>query len=205
MIICIIFLYTCDIKRIFYFFFKDFFIRGEMAIGSLIAHSRYMGSNIGFLFTDDEKKFRKGLQKFVLNENDERFKGLNAFMKHNRAIWYESFNDLRNKIEHEGWHLPNLQYTLDLNNKVQVRLPTSPNQTIEEILESYWQSMSAFCEEVIVFLLSLKLRQDMIIVFIPEEKRDKLRVPESEKKVGDANINRDKRSGKDDVLRNSKK
>lgn len=154
-------------------FFKDFFIRGEMAIGSLIAHSRYMGSNIGFLFTDDEKKFSKGLAKFVLSEYDERFKGLNAFMKHNRTIWYESFNDLRNKIEHEGWHLPNLQYTLDSNNKVQVRLPTSPNQTIEEILESYWQSMSMFCEEVIVFLLSLKLKQDMVIVFIPEEKRDK--------------------------------
>ncbi len=94
-------------------------------------------------------------------------------MKNNRTIWYESFNDLRNKIEHEGWHLPNLQYTLDSNNKVQVRLPTSPNQTIEEILESYWQSMSMFCEEVIVFLLSLKLQQNMVIVFIPEEKRDK--------------------------------
>lgn len=154
-------------------FFKDFFIRGEMAIGSLIAHSRYMGSNIGFLFSDDERKFRKGLKKFVLDENDERFKGLNEFIKHHRAIWYESFNDLRNKIEHEGWHLPNLHYALDENNKVQVRLPTSPNQTIEEILESYWQRMSMFCEEVIVFLLSLKLKDDMIIVFVPEENRDK--------------------------------
>ncbi|MDO8565315.1 MAG: SEC-C domain-containing protein [bacterium] len=154
-------------------FFKDFFIRGEMAIGSLIAHSRYMGSNIGFLFSNDEKKLRKGLKNFVLDENDERFKGLNAFMKHHRASWYESFNDLRNKIEHEGWHLPDLHYTLDANHKVQVRLPVAPDQTIEEILESYWKSMSMFCEEVIVFLLSLKLGDDMIIVFIPEEKRDK--------------------------------
>jgi hypothetical protein len=46
-------------------------------------------------------------------------------------------------------------------------------KTIEEILGSYWQSMSTFCEEVTVFLLSLKLKKDMIIVFIPEEKRDK--------------------------------
>ncbi len=145
-------------------FFKDFFIRGEMAIGSLIAHSRYMGSNIGFLFSDDEKKFRKGLKKFVLDENDERFKGLSEFIKQHRVEWYESFNDLRNKIEHKGWHLPNLHYTLDKNSKVQVRLPTSPNQTIEEILEYYWQRMSMFCEEVIVFLLSLKLKGDIIIL-----------------------------------------
>lgn len=154
-------------------FFKDFFIRGEMAIGSLIVHSRYMGSNIGFLFTDNEKKFRKGLKEFVLNENDERFKSLNVFMKHHRVTWYESFNDLRNKIEHEGWHLPNLQYTPNSDNKVQVLLPTFLDQTIEEILESYWQSMSMFCEEVIVFLLSLKLKQDRVIVFIPEKNRDK--------------------------------
>jgi len=154
-------------------FFKDFFIRGEMAMGSLIAHSRYMGANIGFLFTNNEKKFRKGAEKFILDENDERFKGLGAFMKHHKTAWYESFNELRNKIEHKGWHLPSLHYELDTNDKVQVRLPTSPDQTIEEILESYWQSMSMFCEEVIVFLLSLKLKQDMIIVFIPEEKRDK--------------------------------
>jgi hypothetical protein len=94
-------------------------------------------------------------------------------MKYHRATWYKAFNDLRNKIEHDGWHLPNLQYTLDSDNRVQVRLPTYPKQTIEEILGSYWQSMSTFCEEVTVFLLSLKLKKDMIIVFIPEEKRDK--------------------------------
>jgi len=153
-------------------FFKDFFIRGEMAIGGLVSHSRYMGSNIGFLFTDDEKKFRKGLSKFILTEDDERFKGLNAFVKHHRETWYEPFNNLRNKIEHEAWHLPNLQYTLDEQNKVQVRLPASPDKSIEEILESYWQNISMFCEEVTVFLLSLKLKEDMVIVLIPEDKRD---------------------------------
>lgn len=153
-------------------FFKDFFIRGQMAVGALIRHSLYMGSNIGFLFSEDEKKFRSGLKNFVLKENDERFKALNAFISNHKTAWYASFRELRRKIEHEGWSLPALKYTLDENLKVRVHLPASPDKSIAEILETYWQSMALFCEEVVVFLLSLKLKDDMILVYIPEDKRD---------------------------------
>ncbi len=154
-------------------FFKDFFIRGEIAMQGLISHSRYMGSNIGFLFSDSEKKFRKGLSKFVLDEKDDRYKALYEFITFSKVDWYESFNELRNKIEHDGWHLPRLNYTLDFNNKVQIHFPFFSDQTIDEVLEYFWNKISKFCEEVIVFLLSLKLRNDLIIFSIPESKRDK--------------------------------
>lgn len=153
-------------------FFKDFFIRGQMAVSALIKHSLYMGSNIGFLFSEDEKKFRSGLKNFVLKEDDERFKALNAFITNHKTAWYASFREMRRKIEHEGWSLPALGYSLDENLKVKVRLPTSPDKSTPEILETYWQSMVLFCEEVVVFLLSLKLKSDMIIVYVPEEKRN---------------------------------
>ena len=154
-------------------FFKDFFIRGEMAIQNLISHSRYMGSNISFFFTDEKKKFRKGLDKFVLEENDSRFKALSLFIKEHRAAWYESVNDLRNKIEHQGWRLPIIRYSVNDMGKVKIILPKFYEQSIVDFLENIWINISTFCEEVIVFLLSLKLKKDMILVFIPEEKRDK--------------------------------
>lgn len=154
-------------------FFKDFFIRGQMAVEALIKHSLYMGSNIGFLFKEDEKKFRRGLKNFVLKEDDERFKALSEFIKNHKTVWYESFRDLRCKIEHDGWSLPALKYSLDESLKVKVHIPSFPDKTIIEMLEIYWQNMALFCEEVVVFLLSLKLRDNMVIVYLPEEQRDK--------------------------------
>ncbi|MFA6427835.1 MAG: SEC-C metal-binding domain-containing protein [Candidatus Magasanikbacteria bacterium] len=153
-------------------FFKDFFIRGQMAIQALIKHSRYMGSNIGFLFSDDQKKFRKGSEKFVLSEKDERFQSLISFIKNNNTVWYASFRELRRQIEHEGWALPELRYSLDKSLKVKVDIPSSSSKSIKEILETYWDNMNIFCEEVITFLLSLKLKDDMVMVYIPKEKRD---------------------------------
>ena len=154
-------------------FFKDFFIRGQMAVDALIKHAGYMGYNIGFLFTGNEKKFRNGRRAFALKEDDERFQALNSFIENHKTAWYASFRDMRRKIEHEGWSLPNLKYSLDDLLNVQIHLPTTPNQSIEVVLESHWQNMMLFCEEVVVFLLSLKLKDDMVIVYIPEERRDK--------------------------------
>jgi hypothetical protein len=153
-------------------FFKDFFIRGQMAVGALIKHSLYMGSNIGFLFQEDEKKFRRGLKGFVLKEDDERFKALNSFIKNHKDVWYSSFRDLRRRIEHDGWSLPPLKYSLDSSIKVEVHIPAFPDKTIPEMLEIFWQNMISFCEDVVVFLLSLKLKNNMIIVYLPEDKRD---------------------------------
>ena len=153
-------------------FFKDFFIRGQMAVDALIKHSLYMGSNIGFLFTNDEKKFRNGLKNFVLKEEDDRFKALNGFIENHKKAWYLSFREMRTKIEHQGWCLPQLKYSLDKNMRVEVHIPSSPDKSIEKILEDFWQSMNLFCEEVVTFLLSLKLKEDMIIVYIPEGERD---------------------------------
>lgn len=154
-------------------FFKDFFIRGQMAMEALIKHSLYMGSNIGFLFKEDDKKFRRGLKNFVLKEDDERFQLLNSFIKNHKAVWYSSFRELRCKIEHDGWSLPALRYTLDEVLKVKAILPSSPDKSLLDMLEIYWQNIVLFCEEVVVFLLSLKLKDNMVIVYVPEDKRDK--------------------------------
>lgn len=153
-------------------FFKDFFIRGQMAIGALIKHSLYMGSNVGFFFSADDKKFRAGMKNFILSEEDERFKALSAFIANHKTTWYASFRELRRQIEHEGWSLPDLKYSIGADSKVRAHLPTTPNQSLEQMLGTYWQNMNLFCEEVVVFLLSLKLKDHMILVYIPEDKRD---------------------------------
>ncbi len=155
-------------------YFKDFFIRGTIAIDCLMRHTAFMGSGIGFLFIDDNsKKYKKGLKKFPLKNDDPRFTSLVDMIKHNKANWYAQFREIRRKIEHEGFTLPNLCYRLGAENKVEVIFPTFGNQSIEEILKICWENLPNLCEEILVFLLSLKFKDYIVIVRIPENMRGK--------------------------------
>ena len=155
-------------------YFKDFFIRGTIAIDSLMRHTAFMGSGVGFLFIDDNlKKYKKGLEKFPLKNDDPRFTGLVDMIKHNKTNWYSQFREIRRKIEHEGFALPNPHYRLNGASKVEVIFPTFGKQSIEEILKICWENLTSLCEEVLVFLLSLKFKDYIVIVRIPDDMRDK--------------------------------
>ena len=156
-------------------YFKDFFIRGMMAINCLIRHTAFMGSGIEFLFVENNpKKYKNGLEKFPLKSDDPRFTALVDMVKHNKTNWYATFREIRHKIEHEGFALPNLRYHLNAQSKVEVTFPTFVGgQGIEEVLKICWENLTSLCEEILVFLLSLKLKDYMIIVRIPPEMRDK--------------------------------
>ena len=155
-------------------YFKDFFIRGTIAIDCLMRHTAFMGSGIGFLFVDDNpKKYKKGLKKFPLKNDDPRFTALIDMIKNNKTSWYSQFREIRRKIEHEGFALPNPRYHLNKENKVEIIFPTFGKQGIEEILKIYWENLTNLCEEILVFLLSLKFSDYIVIVRIPDDMRDK--------------------------------
>ena len=97
-------------------YFKDFFIRGTIAIDCLMRHTAFMGSGIGFLFINDNpKKYKKGLEKFPLKNDDPRFTSLIEMIKHNKTNWYFQFREIRRKRSnpdktcrstHHGFALP---------------------------------------------------------------------------------------------------
>lgn len=154
--------------------FKDFFIRGAMTIEGLSGHSKFIGFDIKFLFSDNEKKFKKGLKGFPLENDDERFKTLIEFIKQHKKGWYVNFLEIRKNIEHHGWSLPNpcVDYFLDEKGKVKIRLVKIQGKTLNEIIDIYWLNMTYFCEEILTFLLNLKLDKDLFVVYIPENKRN---------------------------------
>ena len=154
-------------------FFKDFFIRGSMAIDGLKKHAEFMELKIDFLFSDQDKAFAKGLKKFPLEETDERFESLLNFIKNHKKSWYSDFRELRRKIEHEGWSLEDVKYYLDTKDNVKVVVPNIQEREMLVLLNHYWNIINIFCEEIVTFLLGLKLNDDMYIHYIPEDKRDK--------------------------------
>lgn len=155
------------------FYFKDFFIRGYMATRGLISVSVYLGHNIEFFFSDDEKKFNSGAKKFPIDSTDQRFTNLHEFIKMHQTNWYKTFRELRRKIEHDGWRLPHVNYIVHEDFSVEVRIPPISNLEVEDMLETCWINIVNLCEEITVFLLSQKLPKDLIVVKVPETERVK--------------------------------
>lgn len=155
-------------------FFKDVFIRGSIAIDCLMKHTEYMGYGIGFLFSNDDKKNKKGIKKFPIPETDEKFVYLQQLIHSNKTGWYTQFREMRRQIEHFGYKLPEIKHIVDSKGKVTPNYPFIGNQTIEEVLNICWNNLSKLCEEIIVYITSLKLPDHLIIVMIPPEQRDKL-------------------------------
>jgi len=149
-------------------FFKDFFIRGVIAIKNTIALAGFIGYEISFLFGKDIN-FKKGKEKFLINR-PERYKEWLDFMEDYRNQWYTPFSELRRQIEHESFNLPDVKYVLDKNNNIKALFPTLDFKKLDNFLNDLWEDLFSFCEEIVVFLLSTKLPQPYEIVLIPKEK-----------------------------------
>ena len=146
-----------------------------MAINALKKFCKFLGYDVGFMLLEDqnEKKYKKGLRRFPLKQEDHRFTFLSTMIKQNKIVWYFQFNKIRNDIEHDGFSLPSISYKLDEKNNVIIKYPKFGEQTLEEIISICWYNLTHLCEEIIVFLLSLKLENNLIIVEIEKENRDK--------------------------------
>ena len=142
-----------------------------MAIDGLMKHTRYMGYPVEFIFSEEEEKFKKGLKKFPLSEEDKLFKNLKDVIHNHRDNWYSDFRKIRNKIEHKGYKLPDVQYIIN-KGKIVAIYPTFEEQSIEEYLEIANGNLTTLCEEVIAYILSLKLPEPWTIVEISKDKRD---------------------------------
>jgi len=151
-------------------FFKDFFIRGTMAIKNTIAVADFIGYKISFLFGDD-KKFTNKKEEFLQAWTTERHRKWLTHMENYRNGWYKAFADLRGEIEHRGYKLPDIKYVLDKDENIKIIFPTFDCMKLDDFLNEEWEGLFRFCEEIIVFLLSAKLPSPFEVVLVPKEKR----------------------------------
>jgi len=83
-----------------------------------------LGFNISFSIISEEKKYLKKKNKFLNKNLGEKFKELCDMIENDRKNWYLIFSDIRNKVEHEGFKLPDIQYVLGGNDEIKVFYPT---------------------------------------------------------------------------------
>lgn len=151
--------------------FKNFFIKGDISVRSLMKLAQHLGFDISFFLRKD-KDFEKGAKLFLEKYPEKKYVEFIKMLESDRKSWYATFDLIRNKIEHEGLSLPNTKYIKD-KEKVVVIFPTINGESLEELLKAFWENLFEFIEDVTVNLISFKLTPPFMIRMIPEESRDK--------------------------------
>jgi len=153
--------------------FKDFFIRGNIALRDLVKVAVFMGYNISFVFINSKKKkYLKKRNKFMEKNTEDKYLKFVEMIEDDKKQWYSIFIEIRDKIEHEGLKIPEVNYVLDKDDRIKPLYPTMNNQKIEDLLAIFWTNLFHFCEDIMVNLLSFKLKDPFIIGVIPKDKRD---------------------------------
>lgn len=154
-------------------FFKDFFIRGHIALDCLKKLiDRVFGVNIEFLFQKD-KKLEDGIKRFKVRHPGELFEYFTDMLIHERDQWFSTFISMRIKIEHHGFKLPEIEYLQDNARLIPV-LPKMDAKDMTETLNLIWENLWQFCEDVIVMIFATKLKtvSNLGIQHIPPHLRD---------------------------------
>lgn len=149
--------------------FKDFFIKGNIAINHVFSFSKFMGHNISFLRKNKDNDFEESASKLV--SNCPETKALVEMLRGDRTTWYKYFVDVRDRIEHES--LPRLvvQYSGESPN-VRAHFPLIDHVGLVDLTTKVWDNLFEFVEDTAIFLLSLKLRPPLKIAIVPEGQRD---------------------------------
>jgi hypothetical protein len=150
--------------------FKDFFIRGNIALKALVKLAGFLGYNMSFAFTDD-KKFEEKKTKFLKNHPEESFVEYVKVIEEDRQAWYRQFIEIRNMIEHEGFEVPKINYLLGKNDEIKTFYATINHQPLDEILERCWENLFHLTEEMLVFLLEKKINPPFALFQVPEDQR----------------------------------
>ncbi len=156
-------------------FFKDFVIRSIMALDNLQDLCRFL--DFEFLLWAKEEKFLSQLEMLEKRYKKATRGGdvglLFTIIKSHKEVWIETFKKLRNKIEHEGFQLPEVQYKISRNGQITPCFPClAATEKLEASLEALWGNLFTFCEEMMALVLALKIKSPFCVVHLPEENRD---------------------------------
>jgi len=154
-------------------FFKDFFIRGHISLECLkkLTDSIF-GINIEFLFQTD-KKLEESIHRFLAMHPQGIFQYFIDMLRGERKQWFSTFIDMRIKIEHHGFTLPEVQYIPNKDGLTPI-LPKMGSKDMIETLNLIWENLFEFCEDVVVMMFATKIKGEDIfaIQHIPEHLRD---------------------------------
>lgn len=151
--------------------FKDFFIRGYIASKNLERLGKFLGYDISFFF-ENNSKFEDGGKKFVESNPTGMHQFIIDMVSNDRREWYSDYVKIRNQIEHEGFCVPKIVYSMSKNKHIEAVFPRFSNIDILTYLDVTWNNLFAYFEDIMVFIMTLALPKELVIMNIPEKSRD---------------------------------
>ncbi|MFZ5376477.1 MAG: hypothetical protein ACOZAN_02280 [Patescibacteria group bacterium] len=147
--------------------FKDFFIKGEIALKSLQFLTKKYDLDIGFFFQKDAS-FKKGIKKLENGNNADQ--ALSKMLVDDRK-WRTLFNEIRSRIEHGGLSLGNIKYSHE-KERVWTHIPMINSIEVDEVVQILGNNLFEFVEDLIAHMVAKNLKEPLCIVQIPEKDRD---------------------------------
>lgn len=137
--------------------------------GLLKIASYFKLDSLGFIFAK-EQKFQVGIESVLNNAIVPNAKMFAEHIKLHRQGWYAEFISIRDKIEHEGFKLPDINFGLNTKDEVVIFFPTIGNKSVEDFLDVLWHNLVIFCEDTLMFLFASKLPKGYVIAPAPQDK-----------------------------------
>jgi len=123
--------------------FKDFFIKGEIALKSLQFLTKKYNLDIGFFFQKDAS-FNTGIKK--LENGNKSDQSLSKMLVNDRK-WRTLFNEIRSRIEHGGFSLGSIKYSHE-EEVVKVHVPMINSVEINEVVQILGNNLFEFVEDL---------------------------------------------------------
>lgn len=76
----------------------------------------------------------------------------------------------RNAVEHKGWQLPNINYSIK-DNVIQVKQPDIGGQPVTEFVKFIFEQFIAFAEEITVYCFQTRMPEAISFQEIPLTQR----------------------------------
>jgi len=127
----------------------------------------YFDINIGSFF-QKQAAFDAGMKDLT----SQNHSALSKFLIETRTKWSESFINRRNSIEHEGWSLDKIKYPIIAPQRVIAIEPKIDGIDISIYVKKMTDLILSFVENIIIYSLQSVLPPSVMIVEIPEDKRD---------------------------------
>lgn len=126
--------------------------------------TRMFGVELGFLF-QKPTQFANGLKALEMPDPV-----LAAYLKQVRLMWSERLMDQRNAIEHDGWQLPKIKYSLRAA-AILVEEPEISGEKAREFTAFMLDRLLCFVEEVTVHCLQANMPQGVSVSETPLAQR----------------------------------
>lgn len=130
--------------------FNGFMNSGIRAYKDIQELTKSFGLDIGAFYGKDANF--DALVKCLENSNQ---KALSEYLINVRKSWGKDYTDLRNQMEHSGWQLEELSYSL-VGNNVEITLPYVLNRDCFEYMKYVFCQLSVFAESMVVYVLKMK-------------------------------------------------